>query len=182
MTAPTTKTATNRASRLFFDRQLRWVLVAVVAVAAALWRTLPEAPAGELSGPADVRDGDSINIRSARIRLEGIDAPELGQSCGRPDAAWDCGRAAATHLARLFAGRRVTCAWRRRDRHGRYLARCTAGSDDLNALMVRNGMAVGFGGNYAREENAARAAGHGLWAGPFLRPDVWRRRHPRGDH
>ncbi|NJO23319.1 MAG: thermonuclease family protein, partial [Sphingomonadales bacterium] len=40
-------------------------------------------PAGKVSGIATVIDGDTIAIGETRIRLEGIDAPEAAQSCGR---------------------------------------------------------------------------------------------------
>src|SRR5262245_58219305 len=48
-----------------------------------------------LAGTAHVIDGDTIAIGDARIRLEGIDAPESGQTCKRKwFGSWACGAAA----------------------------------------------------------------------------------------
>jgi hypothetical protein len=44
-----------------------------------------------LTGHARVIDGDTIDLQSQRIRLHGVDAPELRQVCFR--SAWDgCGQ------------------------------------------------------------------------------------------
>ena len=48
-----------------------------------------------ISGTARAGDGDSLTIGATRIRLFGIDAPELNQTCQRGDRAWSCGQAAA---------------------------------------------------------------------------------------
>ncbi len=42
------------------------------------WTRVPLVP---LTGAATAADGDSIEIAGNRIRLEGIDAPELAQTC-----------------------------------------------------------------------------------------------------
>jgi endonuclease YncB( thermonuclease family) len=160
-------------------RKIRWLLIALVVAVAALWRAVPEAPEGQLVGRASPRDGDSLVIGRRRIRLQGIDAPERGQSCGEAHATWPCGLVAEEHLGRLIAGAQVACDYFRRDRYGRYIARCEAGERELNAAMVRDGMAVSLDGHYTNEEREARAARPGIWRGPFTRPAVWRRQHPR---
>ncbi len=48
-----------------------------------------------ISGTAWAGDGDSLTIGVTRIRLFGIDAPELNQVCQRGGRAWSCGQAAA---------------------------------------------------------------------------------------
>jgi len=56
-------------------------------------------PAGPLVGGARVIDGDTIAIGETRIRLEGIDAPETAQRCGRRWlGTWACGVAARLAL------------------------------------------------------------------------------------
>ena len=68
------------------------------------------APAGQITGIATIIDGDTIAIGETRIRLEGIDAPEAAQSCGRRwFGTWACGRASADELAKLTARQTVTC-------------------------------------------------------------------------
>ncbi len=156
------------------DLALALAVLGAVALAAEyapyLW------PAETLAGRARIADGDSLVIAGARIRLEGIDAPELGQNCGRAGGEYACGREARAALARLVAGRDVTCESRQNDRYGRALAVCAAGGVELNRAMVDAGWAVAYGG-YRDAEDAARRARRGLWAGDFERPQEWRRIH-----
>lgn len=72
----------------------------------------------------------------------------------------------------------VACRPEDRDRYDRLLARCSVGDDDLGALLVSEGLAVSSG-DYWREEQAARSARLGIWAGGFDRPSDWRDDHPR---
>jgi endonuclease YncB( thermonuclease family) len=128
------------------------------------------------AGIPQVVDGDSLTLDGARLRLVGIDAPELGQTCAGPRGDYPCGREARSALARLVGRSQVTCEARRRDRYDRLLARCEAGGVDLNRAMVEQGWAVAYG-EHDDAERAARHAGRGLWAGSFQRPQDWRRIH-----
>jgi endonuclease YncB( thermonuclease family) len=57
----------------------------------------PDLTTGALRGIARVVDGDTIDIGDTRIRLEGIDAPETGQTCKRKwFGSWPCGAVATT--------------------------------------------------------------------------------------
>jgi endonuclease YncB( thermonuclease family) len=139
-------------------------------------------PLGPLDGRAVVVDGDSIEIAGARVRLEGIDAPELHQFCtdagGQP---WACGRTAAQELRSRIAGRELRCVPSRDDRYDRAVAVCSLpDGTDLNGWMVRQGwaLAYGRGGSYRLEQQEAQAAGRGIWAGTFTPPWEWRQRHP----
>jgi endonuclease YncB( thermonuclease family) len=142
------------------------------------WTAEPLAP---VIGRARIADGDSVEIAGNRIRLQGIDAPELHQTCsdsaGQP---WPCGRTAADELRRHIAGRELTCLPSGRDRYRRLLAVCSLSDDsDVNAWLVRQGWAVSysFGGTYQSEQNEAKAARRGIWAGTFMTPSEWRRQH-----
>lgn len=152
--------------------------VAILAALSALlgiyrWRS------GEtLSGVAYAIDGDSLRLAGRELRLEGLDAPELNQLCERDGRSYECGRAARRALALWLVQDNLTCRTNGEDRYGRALARCTAGGADINAALVREGLAVSFGA-YLVEEEEARTARRGLWAGTFERPADWRRAHPR---
>jgi endonuclease YncB( thermonuclease family) len=143
------------------------------------WSTPPLAP---YVGTAWVADGDSIEVAGARIRLQGIDAPELDQTCLHHDGrSWSCGRTAAHELRAHIRGRELTCKPVGADRYRRVLAVCALpDGSDLNAWMVRQGWAVAsdHAGSYQYEQDQARAAGRGLWAGRFEWPWDWRQRHP----
>lgn len=163
-----------RRRRKLLDLVLALAVLALVAVAAAYLPGLR--PARTLEGAARVADGDSLTIAGERVRLQGIDAPELAQLCARGDGDYPCGREAREALARLVAAGAVSCESGRRDRYDRVLARCRAGRVDLNRAMVEAGWAVSYG-DYRDAEDAARRAGKGLWAGSFDRPQDWRRSH-----
>lgn len=124
---------------------------------------------GQIVGPAKVVDGDTLEIAGERIRLEGIDAPELGQTCGRAWLGqWSCGVAAQSHLARAVADAIVTCVRRGRDKYNRTLGVCFVGDRDLNAQMVESGLAwafVRYSQAYVTEEQRAREAKRGIWVG-----------------
>ncbi|OYX15453.1 MAG: hypothetical protein B7Z15_00505 [Rhizobiales bacterium 32-66-8] len=147
-------------------------------------------------GPARAVDGDSLALGDLRVRLAGIDAPELAQTCGSPQASWPCGRAAQAHLADLVRGRAVACAGEGHDAYARPIATCTVSrtisppvrtraeaSDsprDLGGALVEAGLAVARDrGAYGAQEAQARQAGRGIWSGPFDPPETWRADHPR---
>jgi endonuclease YncB( thermonuclease family) len=137
---------------------------------------LDEAGQASLAGRPRVIDGDTLVLGAERIRLSGIDAPELRQVCRRDESDWPCGTVARDHLAGLIGDADMRCKTGGDDRYGRRLATCIADGRDLNAAMVRAGHALAFGG-YEAEEEAARSRKLGLWAGTFDAPRTWRRTH-----
>ena len=134
-----------------------------------------------IAGAARAVDGDSLFVDGTEIRLEGIDAPELAQSCEAGGGTYRCGEDARRALVALLARGSVECRSQGRDRYGRRLARCRADGADLGAGLVSRGWAIATDDSYAQEEATARRARHGLWAGTFETPAVWRRAHPRTD-
>jgi endonuclease YncB( thermonuclease family) len=133
-----------------------------------------------LSGQARVIDGDTLALDGKRIRLVGIDAPELRQVCRREAGGWPCGREARSHLTSLIGKATTTCAVGGSDRYGRLLAVCSSGGRDLNAAMVGVGYAVAFG-DYDNEEEDAREKRLGIWSGSFDPPRTWRQTHGEMD-
>lgn len=135
-----------------------------------------------VSGAAIVIDGDTIEIAGEHVRLEGIDAPETAQTCRDANGAdWNCGYDAARALAKLTGGSDVSCDRTGTDKYGRTLAICYANGLEINAEMVRSGMArafVKYSVLYLNEEQAAAQAGRGIWQGPSEAP--WDFRHNAG--
>lgn len=157
------------------------------AARAAPLAPLPRVPArleGEL---ASVQDGDSFRLRlpaggEIRVRIGGIDAPELGQPYA--DDARD-------HLRLLMGADRLVIDAYKTDPFGRYVATVYARGHDLGLAQVADGMAWHFirysreqtpeqRRDYAAAEQRARSRAIGLWAGPQpLAPWSYRRAHAR---
>lgn len=129
--------------------------------------------AHEISGAVRVVDGDTLAIGSSRIRLQGLDAPEMGQQCRQSGRSYDCGRQARDALVEAIDGGTIACKARRKDRYGRLVAICYLGDVDLGRRIVEEGWAVASG-DYDLAERLARTAGRGIWAGEFERPGDWR--------
>ncbi len=135
-------------------------------------------PGPGVVGGARVIDGDTLAFGSVRVRLEGIDAPEQEQSCGKAwFGTWKCGKAATEHLERLVRDRAIRCDSVGTDAYGRMLGICLADGLDINADMVRNGLAwafVKYSQRYVEVEADARAAKRGIWQGTAVPAWQWR--------
>ncbi|MBW6416670.1 thermonuclease family protein [Celeribacter sp. PS-C1] len=140
-------------------------------------RSLKSAILSGRDGALRVVDGDTLAIGEIKIRLHGIDAPELSQSCSdMRGESWACGDWSKAVLARLAVGE-VACVEKARDRYGRTVAVCYGDAGDLNAEMVRAGAAYAYAKysrDYVADEEAARAGGHGLWRAGSQAPAAYR--------
>ena len=143
--------------------------------------------ASEIIGFPKVVDGDSINIKSYKIRLEGIDAPEMKQKCKKPylqimfftfQKDYYCGQTSKKKLVQKIGNKSLKCTLLGKDRYKRYLAKCLKGKVDLNRWMVRNGYAIAYrkySKRYIPDENFAKEEKLGLWGGTFIKPEKWRK-------
>ena len=127
-----------------------------------------------------VSDGDSLRSGKLRIRLFGIDAPEKNQQCSNADGTkWACGKTAQKVLKALVANAPyLQCYLIDTDRYGRAVMKCFAGKNDLGAALVRAGLALAYrqySSIYSVDEDSARTAKLGMWAGVFTAPWAWRR-------
>ena len=135
------------------------------------------AHAETVEGMARVVDGDTIEVKDQKIRLWGIDAPELAQRCTEDGAVYPCGLDASHALAKRIERKQVTCVRRDTDRYGRMVALCTVEGVDISQWMVAQGQAIAFRKyslDYVADEDRARAAKAGLWAGEFQDPSDFR--------
>jgi endonuclease YncB( thermonuclease family) len=154
-------------------------MMLLVAIAVLYFGDLAEPPGSHVG--VSVIDGDSIRDGDRRIRLYGIDAPELRQQCrdgsGRP---YRCGDAARAALESLIGAQEIACRVVDTDKYGRDVGRCQAGSLQINREMVRQGWAVAYNRHsleYMIAEAEARRARSGAWQGSFQRPEDYRREH-----
>jgi len=96
-------------------------------------------------GTASIIDGDTIEIHRTRIRLHGIDAPEVQQECTWPDGTvWRCGQHAALALSDHIGRAVVRCELRDHDRYGCIVAVYFLVGENLNRWMVTDGWAAAF--------------------------------------
>ena len=111
-------------------------------------------------------DGDTLWVRPAdggrsrKLRIEGIDAPEICQSGGV---------ASRDALRERLSGQTVTVHEHQRDTYGRPLVALKLGSEDVAAWMVRQGWAWSYRwrddpGPFAKQEAQARASRRGIFA------------------
>lgn len=157
--------------------QLR--LPASVIIIAAAFGIGSPAAAETVTGRASVMDGDTLEIRGQRFRLQGVDTPESAQQCG--DGAgkdYACGRKAALSLADKIGQGNVACEAIEKDRYGRTVAVCQHGALDLNGWLVEEGLGMAYrrySTAYIGQEDAAKQAKRGIWAGRFTAPWDWRK-------
>lgn len=174
--------------RLPSRRRSTWTVVAIgLALGLGILR-VPEIRGllgvGSIDGQPRIIDGDSLEIGGQRIRLHGIDAPELVQTCldrsGRP---FPCGERAREALNEIVGMAALRCIRVGEDRFQRILARCRLpDGSDVGATLIRQGWAVAYHGDGGEEYRAAEIEAArrrtGLWSGRFDRPEAWRRDHP----
>jgi hypothetical protein len=127
---------------------------AVVGVAPAI-RTSPAAVSyGELISGCTTTDGDTIRCGNERIRLLGIDAPELPGHCreGRNCAPGDP-YASTSSLSDAMMGQ-LTITRIGEDHYGRTLALVAGAKGDLSCWQLAHGQAI-YKGNW---DNGLRVA------------------------
>ncbi len=143
--------------------------------------------ASEIVGLPKVVDGDTLHIKTYKIRLEGIDAPEMRQKCKKSyfqiiffsfQRDYFCGQVSKNKLVQKIGNKPVKCILLGKDRYKRYLAKCFKANTNLNRWMVRNGYAVAYrkySKLYIPDENLAKEEKVGLWRGTFVKPEKWRK-------
>ena len=134
----------------------------IIAIATLLLTFAPPFEAKVIS----VHDGDTITVRTdetIKIRIDGIDAPELKQPYGQ---------ASKQAMSGLVYGKTVTIKPGKKDRYGRLLARVETDGKDVSVEMVDQGMAHWYQ-QYAKTDATlavtqarAKAAKRGLWSDP----------------
>lgn len=136
------------------------------------------AEARDISGPIDVVDGDTIRVGGTTVRLHGIDAPEIDQSCeDRAGQHWNCGAEVKAQVASLFQGAHTRCEEIERDRYGRSVAKCFVAGRDIGEQIVENGWAEAYrlySLDYDIAEKSAQLREVGIWAGRHQSPAEFR--------
>ncbi|MCW3782997.1 thermonuclease family protein [Defluviimonas salinarum] len=143
---------------LFFPVRLLWRATAP--------RRFPHGRPFDMRHPL-VIDGDTLHHDGRKIRIWGIDAPEMGEAGGA---------AAKGRLESLLSRRQVHAVPRDTDVYGRIVAQLFCGRGDIGQAMVASGYAISRNRAYDRDEKRARKAKAGLWKrGGIADPAIHRR-------
>jgi micrococcal nuclease len=172
----------SRGSPVIKSPNMKWGTVVVVLVL-IIWR----APAGiceeSWSGKCvGISDGDTIRVmhrgRETKIRLYGIDCPEIGQ---------DFGREARRFTGKMAFGKIVTVQEMDTDRYGRLVAWVRVDGQSLNKELLKAGLAWWYQYYAPRDielkslEAEAREAETGIWSHPSPIPPWEFRKESRTD-
>jgi endonuclease YncB( thermonuclease family) len=97
-----------------------------------------------------VRDGDTIVVDGTPVRLNGIDAPELGTQSGQQARRW---------MVNYLRGKSVECRLNGERSYDRYIGVCFADGTDIGAALIAAGHALDCkrysGGRYRHLETPA---------------------------
>ncbi|HUV32794.1 MAG TPA: hypothetical protein VMW31_04410 [Devosiaceae bacterium] len=131
----------------------------------------------QVTGRASALGSDQLSVNGQVFQLYGIDGVEFHQFCfveGRP---WACGASATRAMQTLLDPVIVECTPAGPPEGGAVYATCTSGEGDIAEIITRQGWAVANLAQtdaYAAAEEAARAAGEGVWVGNFVAPGEYR--------
>lgn len=155
----------------------RRLALSCLGASLALWLAVGVA----LAVADEVVDGNTLVVEGQPMRLFGVDAFELQQTClDRSGEPWHCGVAAKAALAELVEDQAIACTVVDDSEDDAYIARCTVRDEvDLGGYLVRAGLALAdrdVADDYVPLEQSAKAAAAGAWGGTFVPPWVWRRR------
>ncbi|MCF2871929.1 thermonuclease family protein [Octadecabacter sp. G9-8] len=132
----------------------------------------------DVAGVVRVIDGDTFDVGDARVRIHGIDAPEVDQTCTSDQRGeWACGAFVRDEVRRRYQGTTATCQQMDVDRYGRIIGKCFVNGQDVGEAIVNDGLAEAYrrySMDYDLAEKAAQVTGAGLWASEMQAPAAFR--------
>ncbi|WP_367647446.1 thermonuclease family protein [Ruegeria arenilitoris] len=97
-----------------------------------------------------MRDADTIVVDGTPVRLQGVDAPELGTAAGRDARRW---------MVNYLRGKAVECQLTGERTYDRYVGVCYVDGQDVGAAVIAAGHALDCarysGGRYRDLETPA---------------------------
>lgn len=147
---------------------IRYIILALLMFFNCIFIATPYAAAKNLYNNipgivTKVYDGDTLTLQNNngiyKIRLSGIDAPERRQAYGN---------VSRNHLYNMVRNKFVYAEVHDKDRYGRYVAKIIIDNIDVNAEMLKTGLAWHYkqydkNPEYARLEQEAKQNRRGLW-------------------
>ena len=132
-----------------------------------------------VTGKARVITGSLLKVQGITVKLFGIAAPDLRQTCAdKHGSGYYCGRAAATWLRNWLGDQDVTCHILGDVIRNRATGACFTDEYkyDVAAVVTNAGWAVAYVKNtdvYVPYEQQAAEKHRGLWEGEFYKPWDW---------
>ena len=137
-----------------------------------------------IEGKAIVVDGDTIKIKSEKIRFGGIDAPESyyrgkKQTCIKDNKKFFCGQISKDKLIERIGNNSLNCIIeKKKDKYKRSVGECFLKDESLSVFMVRNGYAFDWPyyskGKFANDQEYAKINKLGFWNMKFEYPWEWK--------
>ena len=173
---------------MFFTKKKVIILIIICSIFFILtYNDVKSEEIKEISGNAQIIDGDTIKINSKKIRLHGIDAPEFKQMCKKPYLTivfltftkdYPCGKISTQKLQKKINNKVITCKILDIDRYKRLIGECYKRNLNLNSWLVSNGYAVAYrkySKKYIQKEIIAKQEKKGIWQGKFEMPWDYRK-------
>ena len=175
---------------MFFTKKKVIILIIICSIFFILtYNDVKSEEIKEISGNAQIIDGDTIKINAKKIRLHGIDAPEFKQMCKKPYLTiiffsfhkdYPCGKISTEKLKKKVNNKVIKCKILDIDRYKRLIGECYKKNLNLNSWLVSNGHAVAYrkySKKYVAHEDIAKKDKLGLWAGTFEMPWDYRKKN-----
>ena len=174
---------------MFFTKKKVIILIIICSIFFILtYNDVKSEEIKEISGNAQIIDGDTIKINAKKIRLHGIDAPEFKQMCKKPYLTiiffsfhkdYPCGKISTEKLKKKVNNKEIKCKILDVDRYNRLIGECYKRNLNLNSWLVSNGYAVvyrKYSKKYVSDEMNAQNNKLGVWQGKFEMPWDYRRK------
>lgn len=140
--------------------------------------TVPPEPQIMTGTVSKVLSGTMFVMNKMTLKLYGIDAPDMSQTClTKRSEKYPCGRTAKKKLEKLLFNKTVSCQLIAPYAPSKFYAICEIQGYDVGATMVSVGWAVAdrkVSDVYIPYENQARQKDEGLWSGKFVAPWEYR--------
>ena len=175
---------------MFFTKKKAIILIIICSIFFVLsYNDVKSGEVKEISGNAQIIDGDTIKINLKKIRLYGIDAPESKQMCKKNYLTiiffnftkdYPCGKISTQKLKKKINNKVITCKILDIDRYKRLIGECYIKNLNLNSWLVSNGYAVAYkkySKKYVSDEINAKKNKLGIWQGKFEMPWDFRRKN-----
>ena len=132
-----------------------------------------------MSGITRVLGGDTLSLNGRIIKLFGVAAPDVSQTCADASGrGYKCGHQAVSWLSGWLADNEVKCHILKEDEKGSLIGVCLIGPYDIGAALINAGWAVADTRQtkiYVPYQEQAVSNKRGLWQGTFYMPWDWKK-------